>query len=82
MKLRTPPSNWKRCDFGGLARSSAIAICRPLLRKASSRRRLDSRSKLNSMSSKICLSGLKRMVVPCRSVSPVTRTGASGTPRA
>ena len=48
----------------------------PPLRNASSRRRCASVSKLNSMVSKICVSGLKVTLVPRFFVVPVTSRSA------
>ena len=50
----------------------------PALRKASSRSRWARTSKLNSVVSKICASGLKVILVPRRSVTPVLCSGACG----
>ena len=58
-------------------------MCRPALRKASSRSRCSSTSKSNSILEKIWLDGRKVTFVPERSaVSPVMRSGASGSPPA
>ena len=46
-------------------------MMRPLFKKASSRRRVESVSKLKVVSEKIEPSGVKRTYVPCFSVSPV-----------
>ena len=53
----------------------------PALRNASSRRRWARMSKLKSVVSKICVSGLNVTLVPRRSVTPVMFSGAWGTPR-
>ena len=58
-----------------------MTILRPRLSKASSRRRFESVSKENVVSSKIVASGLKRMIVPVFFVVPVAVSGAFGTPR-
>ena len=53
----------------------------PPFRNASSRRRLASMSKLNSVVSKICGSGLNVTFVPRRFVVPVMTRSLSGLPR-
>ena len=53
----------------------------PAFRKASSRSLLFSVSKLNVVTSKIVVSGLKWTFVPRRRVVPVCVSGAAGTPR-
>ena len=58
-----------------------MVMSSPAFRKASSRRRWASVSKLNSVVSKIWLSGLKVIFVPRRFVVPVIPSEASGTPR-
>ncbi len=53
----------------------------PALRKASSRSRWASTSKLKSVVSKISASGLKVILVPRRSVTPVLTSGVAASPR-
>src|SRR6266853_211032 len=53
----------------------------PLLRKAFSRSRSESLSKLNSIVSKICVSGLKVIFVPRFRVLPVCLSSATEIPR-
>ena len=53
----------------------------PRLRKLSSRRRWESVSKLNVVVSKIWASGLKVILVPRRSVTPVFSRRVTGSPR-
>jgi hypothetical protein len=62
-------------------RSSVKTICRPLLRKASSRRRLERVSKLKTSSVKICPSGLKVMVVPLPFALPSSSSSVVFKPR-
>src|SRR5215467_2581165 len=50
--------------LGSVLRSSVSVISRPLFRKASSRRRWESVSKLYSTAVKMLLSGRKRTLVP------------------
>jgi hypothetical protein len=63
------------------SRSSSSVMTRPALRNASSRRRWASVSKLKSVVSKICASGLKVTLVPRRFVVPVTSRSPCGAPR-
>ena len=63
--------------FAGSFRSSFSVISRPLFKKASSRSRCASTSKLNSNVSKIWPSGLNVTFVPRRLVLPVILSGAS-----
>jgi len=58
-----------------------MVIVTPPFRNASSRSRWASVSKLNSMVSKICVSGLNVTLVPRFFVVPVTSTSAAGVPR-
>ena len=64
-----PPSYWNLWLLP--SRSSSIVMTMPPFRNASSRRRCASVSKLNSVVSKICVSGLNVTLVPRRCVVPV-----------
>jgi hypothetical protein len=66
--------------FSGLLVSLKM-ISTPLLRNASSRRRWITVSALNSISSKICGSGLKRMRVPFFLLAPSSSSGDVACPR-
>jgi len=58
-----------------------MVMVTPALRNASSRRRCARVSKLKSVVSKICASGLKVTLVPRFFVVPVISTSLVGTPR-
>ena len=73
-----PPSYWNLWLLP--SRSSSIVMRMPPLRNASSRRRCASVSKLNSVVSKICGSGLNVTFVPRRCVVPVDFEVAIGVP--
>ena len=62
-------------------RSSVSVMRNPALRNDSSRRRLASTSNCMSVVVKIVGSGLNDIFVPVLSVSPMTASGATGTPR-
>ncbi len=64
-----------------LARSSVRVMTKPAFRNESSRRRLARMSNWNSVFVKISWSGLKVVFVPVLSESPMTASGATGTPR-
>ena len=74
-----PPSYWNLWLLP--SRSSSMVIVTPPLRNASSRSRCASVSKLNSVVSKICASGLNVTLVPRFLVVPVTSRSAIGSPR-
>ena len=61
--------------------AAGLAKLKPAFRKDSSRRRLASTSNWMSVFVKISWSGLNVVFVPVRSLSPITLSGATGTPR-
>ena len=73
-----PPSYLKSCDLS--VRSSRMVMRRPGFRKAISRMRLESTSKLKSVASSTVESGLKVTLVPRSEVVPRTWTFPVGTP--
>src|SRR5258708_19540528 len=66
--------------LASVCRSSVSVICRPLFRKANSRRRWARVSKLYSETVKISLSGRKWIFVPRFLVVPVLRSLPCGSP--
>ena len=79
-KEAMPPSYWKR--FFLPSRSSSSTMRMPRFRKESSRSRWERVSKLKAVVSKIVPSGLKGILVPRLSVTPVFSSGPCGVPRA